>query len=35
MGLMDVGGVRIFEDPDTGATMVDQNNPRFGNKLNF
>jgi len=27
--------VRIFEDPDTGEIMVDQNNPRFGNKLNF
>jgi|14_taG_2_1085336.scaffolds.fasta_scaffold00495_12 hypothetical protein len=35
LGLMDVGGVRIFEDPDTGETMVDQNNPKFGNKLNF
>jgi len=33
MGLMDEDGVRIYEED--GVTYVDQNNPRFGNKLNF
>jgi len=33
MGLMDEDGVRIFEED--GVIYVDQNNPRFGNKLNF
>lgn len=35
MGLQDADGRRIIIDPDTGETLLDQNNPRFGNKLNF
>tara|TARA_B110000503_G_scaffold37177_2_gene60834 strand:- start:3422 stop:4249 length:828 start_codon:yes stop_codon:yes gene_type:complete len=35
MGLQDQFNRRIFIDPDTGEKMIDQNNPYFGNKLNF
>lgn len=34
LGLQDEAGSRIFYD-ETGTKMLDINNPRFGNKLNF
>ena len=35
LGVSDADGLRILVHPDTGVEMMDINNPRFGNKLNF